>query len=129
MVEANSKSQQVGKKVFVVGNGMTKFLKPGKHSFDYTDLSKIAIERALRDAGIPYDRLEQAFVGYVNGDATSGQRACYEVGITGIPIFNMNNNCATGSTALFLAAQAIRTNQSDCVLALGFEKMYAGALK
>ena len=128
MVEARS-AVRTSKRVFVVGNGMTRFLKPGKHSFDYHDLSKIAIERALRDAGIPYERLEQAFCGYVNGDATSGQRACYEVGITGIPIFNMNNNCATGSTALFLAAQAIRTNQSDCVLALGFEKMYAGSLK
>ena len=60
------------KRVFVVGNGMTRFMKPGKHSFDYPDLSKIAIERALRDAGLKYDRIEQAFCGYVNGDATSG---------------------------------------------------------
>ena len=108
---------------------MTRFMKPGKHSFDYPDLSKIAIERALRDAGLKYERIEQAFCGYVNGDATSGQRACYEVGITGIPIFNTNNNCATGSTALYLAAQAIQTNQSDCVLALGFERMQSGSLK
>ena len=96
--------------MFVIGNGMTRFMKPGKHSFDYHDLSKVAIERALRDAGVPYERIEQAFCGYVYGDAAAGQRACYEVGITGIPIFNTNNNCATGSSALFLAAQAVRTD-------------------
>ena len=129
MVEATSNVTGGAKRVFVVGNGMTRFLKPGKHSFDYPDLSKIAIQRALRDAAIGYEQIEQAFCGYCNGDATSGQRACYEVGISGIPIFNMNNNCATGSTALFLAAQAIKTNQSDCVLALGFEKMYVGSLQ
>ena len=104
MVDANSKHSRGGKRIFVVGNGMTRFLRPGKHSLDYPDLSKIAIQRALRDADISYERIEQAFCGYVYGDAACGQRACYEVGITGIPIMNVNNNCATGSSALFLAA-------------------------
>ena len=82
---------------------MTKFLKPGKHNFDYHDLSKIAMRRALRDAGIKFDQVQQAYVGYVYGVSTSGQRAVYTMGNTGIPIFNVNNNCSTGSTALYLA--------------------------
>ena len=101
MQTTNSQNQQ--RKVFVIGNGMTKFLKPGKHNFDYHDLSKIAMRRALRDAGIKFDQVQQAYVGYVYGDSTSGQRAVYTMGNTGIPIFNVNNNCSTGSTALYLA--------------------------
>ena len=56
MVEAKGKRK--GRRVFVVGNGMTRFLKPGKHDFDYHDLSKIAITRALKDANITYDKVE-----------------------------------------------------------------------
>jgi sterol carrier protein 2 len=67
-------------RVFVVGNGMTKFMRPGKHALDYHDLSEIAIRRALRDAGIPFTDIQQAFCGYVYGDSCSGQRAVYTVG-------------------------------------------------
>ncbi|MCB1975288.1 MAG: lipid-transfer protein, partial [Burkholderiaceae bacterium] len=75
-----------------------------------------------------YDQVQQAYVGYVYGDSTSGQRALYEVGMTGIPVVNVNNNCSTGSTALFLARQAVASGAADCVLALGFEHMNPGAL-
>ena len=51
------------------------------------------------------------------------------MGTTGIPIFNVNNNCSTGSTALYLSAKAISTGQANCVLTLGFEKMFTGSLK
>lgn len=51
------------------------------------------------------------------------------MGQTGIPIINVNNNCSTGSTAIYLAAKAIQTKQADCVLALGFDKMFTGSLK
>ena len=108
---------------------MTKFMRPGKHSFDYPELANVAMKRALRDAGIKFDQIEQAYVGYVYGDSASGQRAVYTMGNTGIPIFNVNNNCATGSTALYLAAQAIKGGQSDCIMTLGFEKMFTGSLK
>ena len=54
-----------------------------------------------------------------------GQRAVYEIGLTGIPVYNVNNNCSTGSTALFLAKQLVEGGMSECVLALGFEKMVA----
>ena len=72
--------------------------------------------------------MQQAYVGYVYGDSTGGQRALYEVGMTGIPVVNVNNNCSTGSTALFLARQAVASGAADCVLALGFEQMSPGAL-
>ncbi|MGW5313032.1 lipid-transfer protein [Nocardia thailandica] len=115
-------------KVFVVGVGMTKFEKPGALEWDYPDMAREAGTKALEDAGIAYDAIEQAYVGYVYGESTSGQRAVYELGLSGIPIVNVNNNCSTGSTALYLAAQAIRGGLADCTLALGFEKMQKGSL-
>jgi len=116
-------------KVYVVGVGMTKFEKPGsRENFDYPDMARESGQKALADAGITFDKIEQAFVGYVYGDSTSGQRAVYELGLTGIPIVNVNNNCSTGSTALLLAKNSIQGGQADCVLALGFEKMQRGSL-
>lgn len=117
-------------KVYVVGVGMTKFEKPGsREGWDYPQMAKESGTKALLDAGIDYREIEHGYVGYVAGDSTSGQRALYELGMTGIPIVNVNNNCSTGSTALYLGAQAIRGGLADCVLALGFEKMQPGSLQ
>src|ERR1700759_4054801 len=116
-------------KVYVVGVGMTKFEKPGRREgWDYPDMARESGTKALEDAGIDYTEVEQGYVGYVYGESTSGQRALYELGLTGIPIVNVNNNCSTGSTALYLAAQAIRGGLADCTIALGFEKMKPGSL-
>jgi sterol carrier protein 2 len=114
-------------RVNVIGVGMTKFAKPGA-SEEYNVMAAKATRVALEDAKVPYDAIEQAYVGYVYGDSTCGQRAVYDVGLTGIPVINVNNNCSTGSTALFLARQAIEGGLAECVLALGFEKMEKGAL-
>ncbi|XP_063022195.1 sterol carrier protein 2 isoform X2 [Melospiza melodia melodia] len=117
------------RRVFVVGVGMTKFSKPSERSADYPDMAKEAGQAALADAGIPYSAVKQACVGYVYGDSTSGQRAIYHgLGLTGIPIINVNNNCATGATALFMARQLVEGGLADCVLALGFERMAKGSL-
>lgn len=117
------------RKVFVVGVGMTKFEKPGRRQdFDYPDMAKEAGTKALEDAGLTYDAIEQACVGYVYGDSTCGQRALYQLGMTGIPVYNVNNNCATGSTALVMAKQLIEGGMAECVMALGFEKMQKGSL-
>jgi acetyl-CoA acetyltransferase len=105
---------------------MTKFHKPGQ--MDYPVLAKEAGEAALADAKVGYDKIQQAFVGYVYGDSTCGQRAVYQLGLTGIPVYNVNNNCSTGSTALMLGWQAIAGGMAECVLALGFEKMEKGSL-
>ncbi|KAM4872131.1 sterol carrier protein 2 [Thomomys bottae] len=118
------------RRVFVVGVGMTQFVKPGNNSRDYPELAEEAGKKALNDAHIPYSAVEQACVGYVYGESTSGQRAIYHsLGLTGIPIINVNNNCSTGSTALFAARQLIQGGLADCVLALGFEKMEKRSLQ
>lgn len=72
--------------------------------------------------------MSNASIENISGDSTCGQRALYEVGMTGIPIYNVNNNCSTGSTALYLGKQLIESRNADCVLAVGFEKMHSGSL-
>ncbi len=114
-------------KAVVAGVGMIPFAKPGT-SDAYPAMGAAATRAALADAGLHYRDVRQAFVGYVYGDSTCGQRALYDVGMTGIPIVNVNNNCSTGSTALFLARQAVEGGAADCVLALGMEQMKPGAL-
>ena len=118
----------MGRKVFVVGVGMTKFEKPGAREWDYPDMVKEAGGKALADAGIPYNEVQQCAVGFCYGDSTAGERAVYELGLTGIPIYNVNNNCSTGSTALFLAKQLVEGGLADCAMAVGFEKMEKGSL-
>ena len=115
-------------KTYVIGVGMTKFDKPGTKEGDYPDWAKEAGQKALADAGVPYDAIEQAYAGYVYGDSSYGQRAVYELGLTGIPVLNVNNNCSTGSSALMLARQAVKGGLVDCALAIGFEKMERGSL-
>ena len=118
----------MGRKVFVVGVGMTKFEKPGGRDWDYPDMAREAGTAALKDAGISIDAIEQACVGYCYGDSTTGECAFYELGLSGIPVYNVNNNCSTGSTALFMAKQFVEGGLSECVMALGFEKMERGSL-
>jgi len=117
----------MGRKVNVIGVGMVKFQKPGA-SEEYNVMASKAARTALADAGVEFGDVEQAYAGYVFGDSTCGQRAIYEVGLTGIPVFNVNNNCSTGSTALMLARQAIEGGIAECVIAVGFEQMEKGAL-
>jgi acetyl-CoA acetyltransferase len=114
--------------VHVVGVGMIPFTKPGA-SEPYTAMGARAAQLALEDAGVNYADVQQAYVGYVFGDSTAGQAAIYGVGLTGIPVFNVNNNCATGSSALYLARQAVESGLVECAIALGFEQMQPGALK
>jgi acetyl-CoA acetyltransferase len=115
-------------RVFVIGVGMTKFEKPGSKEWDYPDMGREAGQKALDDAGIEYGLIEQAFMAYCYGDSTTGQRALYELGLSGIPAINVNNNCSTGSSALYLGRKFIQGGLADCVLALGFEKMEKGSL-
>src|SRR3954454_17225021 len=117
----------VQERVVVAGVGMIPFTKPGR-SDSYDVMGERATTLALADAGIDYGQVQHAYVGYVYGDSTSGQAALYGLGQTGIPIVNVNNNCSTGSSALFLARQVIETGAADCVIALGFEQMMRGAL-
>lgn len=113
--------------VYVAGVGMIPFSKPGA-SDSYHVMGARAIRAALEDAGLDYDKVQQVYAGYVFGDSCCGQRAVYDVGMSGVPVINVNNNCSTGSTALWLARQAVASGAVDCALAVGFEQMKPGAL-
>ncbi|TFK93014.1 thiolase-like protein [Polyporus arcularius HHB13444] len=116
-----------GQRTFIVGVGCTAFIKPrGQRTTEEMGLE--AATKALLDAGLTYDAVEIAYVGYCYGDSTSGQRALYQFGMTGIPITNVNNNCSTGSTALYNANTLVKSGMYDCALALGFERMSRGSL-
>lgn len=114
-------------RVLVAGVGMVPFATPSR-SDPYDVLAEGAIKAALADAGIDLAAVQQAYAGYVYGDSTCGQHALYRVGMTGVPVINVNNNCSTGSSALYLARQAVASGAADCVLAIGFEQMRRGAL-
>ncbi|WP_181779270.1 lipid-transfer protein [Pseudonocardia pini] len=115
-------------RTFVIGVGMTKFEKPGARDWDYPDMVRESGSKALADAGIAYADVQSAFAGFCYGESCSGQRALYELGLTGIPVVNVNNNCSTGSSALYLAREAVRGGSAEVSLAVGFEKMERGSL-
>ncbi|KAK6225762.1 nonspecific lipid-transfer protein [Colletotrichum tabaci] len=113
---------------YVLGVGMTKFIKP-RGKVDYTELGFEAGVKAMLDAQINYDDVEQGVACYCYGDSTCGQRVFYQFGMTGIPIYNVNNNCSTGSTGLAMARSFVSSGAADCVLVVGFEKMMPGSLQ
>jgi acetyl-CoA acetyltransferase len=108
---------------FVAGVGMTKFEKIATRDWTYPDMVAEAVGLALADAGVSYDEVQRAAVGYVFQPSAAGQRALYDIGLTGVPVVNVNNNCATGSTALMLAREWVEAGLVDVALAVGFEQM------
>ena len=114
-------------KVLVAGVDMVKFAKPGQHK-PYREMAATAIRGAVTEAGIDPSLIEQAYGAYIYGDSTCGQHALYDAFMTGIPVINVNNNCSSGSTAIFLARQAVQSGAVECALAFGFEEMQPGAL-
>lgn len=113
--------------VKVIGVGMIPFTKPGQ-SDTFDVMGENAARLALTDAGIDYKDVGHVYAGYIYADSCAGQAAVYPLGLSGVPVFNVNNNCATGSSALFLARQAVETGVVDCALAVGFEQMMPGKL-
>lgn len=114
--------------VVIAGVGMTPFYRPSER-MRYEDLAELAIRDAVADSGVAFEDIGQIYAGWVYGDSTAGQRAIYPTGMSGVPIVNVNNNCASGSTALFLAQQAVDSGAVECALAVGFEEMSPGALE
>ncbi|MGV9680264.1 thiolase C-terminal domain-containing protein [Nocardia sp. NPDC003482] len=116
------------RRVFVVGVAMTPFVKIGSREWTYPRMVGEAVRGALGDAGIGYEQVQRAAVGYVFQPSTAGQRALYDIGRSGIPIVNVNNNCATGSTALMLAREWVGGGLAEVTLAVGFEQMTKEAM-
>ena len=114
-------------KVIVAGVDMVKFAKPGSQK-PYREMASTAIRGAVAEAGIDPSLIEQAYGSYIYGDSTCAQHALYDAFMTGIPVINVNNNCSSGSTAIFMARQAVQGGAVDCALAFGFEEMQPGAL-
>ncbi|TAK53273.1 MAG: lipid-transfer protein [Gammaproteobacteria bacterium] len=114
--------------VVIAGVGVVPFRKPGS-SDTYDIMGANAARAALADAGIDYDQVGQAYAAFVHADSCAGQAALYHVGMTGIPVMNVNNMCASGSSAFYLAAQAVSGGAVDCALAVGFEEMARGAIE
>src|SRR4030042_2851315 len=115
------------RKVNVIGVGMTKFTSP-KALRPYTEMGQEATLDALKDSGVDYTEIEHAYTGWVYADSCAGQKVLYDLGMTGIPVFNVNKNCSTGSNALYLARQAVGSGVVECALALGFAQMRPGPL-
>lgn len=111
----------------VAGVGMIPFATP-RNADTYDVMGQRAARLALSDARVGPADIQQAYAGYVYADSAAGQTALYGIGRTGIPIINVNNYCASGSTALWLARQALLAGTADCVLVVGFEQMGRGAI-
>jgi acetyl-CoA acetyltransferase len=115
--------------VFIIGTAMTRFAKHLK--LTEKDLAAAAVHGVLKDAGIRFNEIQSAVFskslwGYFNEQhSIKGQVALRPLGIEGIPIINVENACASGSTALHTAWLQVASGQHDCALALGVEKLYS----
>lgn len=107
--------------VAVIGVGMTKFGRFPETSFE--DLGREAITNAINDADIKPKEIEFGYCGNVYGGMCMGQRVLKEIGIAGIEIINVDNACASGSTALRGVWYAIATGLYDIGIAVGIEKL------
>ena len=113
--------------VYVVGVGMTPF---GRHpDKSFTSLGEDALRDALADAGMEFGAIEAAFCGHVMQGSGAGQRVLKRVGKTGIPMMNVENACASGTTALRMAWTQVASGIHDTALAIGFEKMARGPIQ
>lgn len=113
--------------VFVAGIGMTPF--GAQPEATVKSMTRLAVAECLADAGAEAGWLEQVYFanalqGIVeNQSSVPGQVALLDCGISGIPIVNVENACAGGSTAFWLAVNQVRAGAADLVLAVGAEKM------
>jgi acetyl-CoA acetyltransferase len=112
------------REVYVAGIGLHPF---GKFpELTTKQMSEVAVLDALRDGGVPFRDVQAAYYGQVYRDGTSGQLVLQEFGLTGIPVINVRNACASGSTAFWQAFQLIEAGVYDVVLAFGSESVPRG---
>ncbi|MEK2605732.1 thiolase family protein [Burkholderia arboris] len=113
--------------IYIAGIAMTVFGRHLDRSLD--DLAREALQRALRDAGCHADAIRAAFYAGITNGALQGQLSIpgqvifSKIGLEGIPVFNVENACASGSTAVHLAVRELQSGACDVALALGVEKM------
>jgi acetyl-CoA acyltransferase len=119
----------MGNDIYIAGVGMTPF---GRHpASSVKDLTRVAVLGALADAGCDLSQLQAAYFanatqGHMDGQhMIRGQLALRAMGLQGVPVVNVENACASASTALHLAVQHVRAGAADIVLAVGAEKMFS----
>ena len=112
--------------VVVAGVGMHPF---GRFDASTTDMGVVAVRSALREAGIGKGGFQAAFCGTAYGGVATGHKVLSRLGMTGMPIVDVEAGCASGGAALMLAAAAIRAGQYDTVLVFGTEKMPKGIIR
>jgi acetyl-CoA acetyltransferase len=117
----------MGNSIYVVGVGMTQF---GKHlERSVASLAEEALQSALKDAAISMADIQQAYYGGVTQSPLQGQHAVpgqvvfARLGLVGLPVYNVENACASGTSAFQLAVQSLRAGACDVAVALGAEKM------
>lgn len=107
--------------VYVLGGAMTPF---GKHLDKSAEvLAQAAVMDALKDADVGRSEIGAAYIGSVFQGSLSGQRVLKDLGMTGIPIYNLENACSSGATALSQACLAVAVGQVDTALVVGVEKL------
>jgi len=116
------------REVAIVGAGMIKF---GRHpQKGIKDLVREAVDDVLRDSGVKISAIEAAYVGSAAPGLMTGQEqikaqvTLSAMGIDTIPMYNVENACASSSSALNLAWTAVGAGMFDCALVVGFEKLY-----
>mmetsp|Transcript_40683 Transcript_40683/g.73304 ORF Transcript_40683/g.73304 Transcript_40683/m.73304 type:complete len:922 (+) Transcript_40683:90-2855(+) len=112
-------------RVYACGAGMVPFTRPNSGR-GYQNMASEAAAAALKDAKVSYKEVNACVCSYNYAAPTAGQSAVYKLGLTGVPIFNTNNNCSSGSANLFLARNLIQSGQYDVILCIGFEEMDGG---
>src|SRR5690554_1827892 len=124
---ANCVKEAEMRNVVVAGVGMTPFGRFLDRSMK--SLSEEAVAAALKDAGVSADDIEQVYFGNAAAGVVTGQEmiraqsSLRNTGLAGTPMFNIENACASGSSALHLGWLSVASGQSDVVLIVGTEKL------
>jgi acetyl-CoA acetyltransferase len=105
----------------IAGVGMTKFGKQGERTIE--DIGREALIRAMKDASVGREDIEEVFCGSSYGGPLIGQRILRDLGMTGIPITNVENACSSGAAALREAAWAIKAGRAEAIAVIGVEKL------
>lgn len=116
-------------RAYVLGVGMTKFGKRPDASTE--EMGAEAVREATADAGIDPRQIEAVYCGHVWQGMAAGQRIMARFGLSGMPVTNVENACASGSCALREAYLAVAADRYDVCLAIGVEKLtgkFAGAI-
>ena len=124
---ADTQHPSASRPVYIAGVGIHPFGRfDGK---TVVDMGQAAVCMALKEAGKERGGFQAAYCGTVYSGVAAGHKVLTSLGLTGMPILNVEAGCASGGAALGLAASAIASGRYDCVLVFGMEKMPKGIIR